>query len=310
MTELPARPPSAVAIGDIQGCLDGLLALVDAIDRREAAAVAAAGADAAASPASPASLPSSASSAGEPARLWLVGDLVNRGPRSLATLRWAIANEHRITTVLGNHDLHLLAVAAGIRPMHRADTLAEILAAPDAAELIDWVRRRPLAHLENGHLMVHAGVLPQWDAQRTLELGAEVQEVLSGPRWMDFVRVMYGNEPALWDDALAGADRLRVIVNALTRLRFCTPDGTMDFRAKQGAESPPAGHLPWFDVPGRASADVTVVFGHWSTLGLVMRPNLLALDTGCVWGGALTAVRLSDRAVAQVRCAAAMRPGD
>jgi bis(5'-nucleosyl)-tetraphosphatase (symmetrical) len=295
------------AIGDVQGCLDALLALIDGIDRRAAP-------DATAATAAPragtGAVRPANGLAGEAARLWLVGDLVNRGPRSLATLRWAIANERRITTVLGNHDLHLLAVAAGIRPMHRSDTLAEILAAPDAAELIDWVRRRPLAHLENGHLMVHAGVLPQWSAQRTLEVGAEVQQVLSGPRWMDFVRVMYGNEPARWDEGLSGADRLRVIVNALTRLRFCTPDGTMDFRAKQGADSPPPGHLPWFDVPGRASDDVTVVFGHWSTLGLVMRPNLLALDTGCVWGGALTAVRLGDRGIAQVRCAAAMRPGD
>jgi len=274
----------AFAIGDVQGCLDGLLSLVDRIDRRE--------------------------TSGTPARLWLVGDLVNRGPQSLATLRWAIANEHRITAVLGNHDLHLLAVAAGIRPLHRSDTLAEILAAPDVAELLDWVRRRPLAHLENGHLMVHAGVLPQWSAQRTLELAAEVQQVLAGPRWTDFLRVMYGNEPARWDDRLSGADRLRVIVNSLTRLRFCTPQGTMDFKAKQGADSPPAGHLPWFDVPGRASTDVTVVFGHWSTLGLVMRPNLLALDTGCVWGGALTAVRLADRSIAQVRCGQAVRPGD
>jgi len=290
----------AVAIGDVQGCLDCLLALVEEIDRRAAPA--------------PAAVPDPRGArpmeavAGGPARLWLVGDLVNRGPRSLATLRWAIANEQRITTVLGNHDLHLLAVAAGIRPAHPSDTLAEILAAPDAADLLDWLRRRPLAHLEGGHLMVHAGVLPQWSAERTLELAAEVQQVLAGPRWIDFLRTMYGNEPARWEDRLVGADRLRVVVNALTRLRFCTPDGTMDFRAKQGAGSPPAGHLPWFEVPGRASADVTVVFGHWSTLGLVVRPNLLALDTGCVWGGALTAVRLGDRSVAQVRCGQATRP--
>jgi bis(5'-nucleosyl)-tetraphosphatase (symmetrical) len=242
-------------------------------------------------------------------RLWLVGDLVNRGPDSLGTLRWAIANEHRVTVVLGNHDLHLLAVAAGIRPMHRTDTLAEILAAPDAAELIDWVRRRPLAHLEADHLLVHAGVLPQWSARRTVELAAEVQQVLSGPRWIDFLRVMYGNEPSRWDDALGGADRLRVIVNALTRLRFCTADGTMEFRTKDSAAAAPPGHLPWFEVPDRASRDVTVVFGHWSTLGLVNRPALLGLDTGCVWGGALTAVRLGDRAITQIRCAAQQRPG-
>ena len=271
---------ATVAIGDVQGCFDCLRSLVAKVDADHGA---------------PGRMP----------RLWLVGDLVNRGPKSLATLRWAIANEDRITVVLGNHDLHLLAAAAGIRPLHRSDTLDAILAAPDAAALIDWVRRRPLAHYEHGHLMVHAGVLPQWSAQRTLELAAEVQEVLAGPRWIDFLRVMYGNEPARWSDSLAGADRLRVIVNALTRLRFCTPDGTMEFKAKQGPDTPPAGHLPWFDAPGRASADTTVVFGHWSALGLLMRPNLIALDTGCVWGGALTAVDLGERSVTSVRCAQA-----
>ncbi len=263
-----------VAIGDVQGCFGGLRALVESIDAR-----------------------------GEHlAPLWFVGDLVNRGPQSLATLRWAIANEHRLTAVLGNHDLHLLAAAAGIRPLHRSDTLDEILAAPDAADLIDWVRRRPLAHLEGGHLLVHAGVLPPWSAQRAVELASEVELVLRGPRWIDFLRVMYGNAPARWSDSLVGADRLRVIVNALTRLRFCTPDGTMEFNAKQGADAPPPGHLPWFDAPSRASVDATVVFGHWSALGLLMRPNLIALDTGCVWGGALTAVHLADRSVTTVRC--------
>lgn len=270
-----------VAIGDVQGCCDCLEALVARID----------------------------AAAGRPARLWIAGDLVNRGPKSLETLRWAMANEARLLTVLGNHDLHLLAVAAGIRPAHRSDTLQEILDAPDASDLIDWLRRRPLAHLENGHLMVHAGVLPQWSGERTLELAAEVQEALAGPRWIDFLRTMYGNEPARWSDDLRGADRLRVIVNALTRLRFCTPDGTMDFHAKEGAGAAPPGHLPWFDVPGRASAGLTLVFGHWSMLGLVLRPDLVALDTGCVWGGALTGVRLGDREVFQLACPQAQKPG-
>ena len=268
----------AVAIGDVQGCLDALVRLVASIDAQRAQG----------SPPSP---------------LWLVGDLVNRGPRSLATLRWAIENEHRITMVLGNHDLHLLAVAAGIRPEHRSDTLGEILAAPDAADLIDWVRRRPLAHLQDGHLLVHAGVLPQWSAERAVELAAEVQHELASPRWVDFLRTMYGNEPAHWDERLRGADRLRMIVNALTRLRFCTPDGTMDFTVKAGVDAAPAGHVPWFEVPARASADTTIVFGHWSHLGLIDRPKLIALDTGCVWGGALTAMRLADRAVFSTRCA-------
>ena len=290
---------TTIAIGDIQGCYDCLRALLHRID------------DSAVEEACDGCNPPRGD-AGVPVprpRLWLVGDLVNRGPKSLETLRWAMANEDRVLTVLGNHDLHLLAVAAGIRPLHRSDTLDEILAAPDRDQLIDWVRRRPLAHLERGTLLVHAGVLPQWSAQRAVELGAEVQQVLSGPHWTDFLRQMYGNLPARWDDRLEGADRLRVIVNALTRLRFCTPDGTMDFTAKDGADRPPTGHLPWFEVPGRASAGSTIVFGHWSTLGLVNERNLLALDTGCVWGGTLTGVRLGDRAVFQVGCPQAQAPG-
>lgn len=265
------------AIGDLQGCLDSLLALE-------------------------ARLPAKA-------RLWLTGDLVNRGPRSLDSLRWAMAQGDRVVTVLGNHDLHLLAVAAGIRKAHRSDTLADILAAPDRDALIDWVRSRPLAHFEAGWLMVHAGVLPQWTVQRTLALAAEVQAVLAGPRWMDFLREMYGNEPSRWSDTLTGHDRLRVIVNALTRLRFCTVDGQMEFLTKEGAGGAPPGHHPWFEVPGRATAGSPIVFGHWSTLGLLNRPDLLAIDTGCVWGGALTAVRLSDRAVIAQDCPQALAPG-
>lgn len=273
---------STVAIGDVQGCFDCLEALVAQIDAAHPDA---------------------------PPRLWLTGDLVNRGPKSLETLRWAMANAHRVVTVLGNHDLHLLAVAAGVRPAHRSDTLEALLAAPDAPALLDWLRRQPLAHLEHGHLMVHAGLLPGWSGAQALALAAEVQQVLSGPRWVRFLRTMYGNEPARWDHGLRGADRLRVIVNALTRLRFCSADGTMDFHTKEGAGSAPPGYLPWFDVPGRASADLTVVFGHWSMLGLVNRPDVLALDTGCVWGGQLTGVRLGDRRVFQLGCPQAQVPG-
>ncbi len=300
----PARavpsPRNVLAIGDVQGCFDCLQRLLARID----ASVAEAGCDGCLPPRADAPRAGTAAP-----RLWLAGDLVNRGPASLEVLRWAMAHEDRVLTVLGNHDLHLLAVAAGIRPLHRSDTLGEILAAPDRDRLIDWLRRRPLAHLEGDTLLVHAGVLPQWSARRAVELGAEVQRALSGPDWTGFLRNMYGNQPARWHDRLEGADRLRVIVNALTRLRFCTPDGTMDFTAKEGAGRPPAGHLPWFQVPGRASAGSTIVFGHWSTLGLVNEPRLLALDTGCVWGGDLTGVRLDDRAVFQVRCPQAQAPG-
>jgi bis(5'-nucleosyl)-tetraphosphatase (symmetrical) len=278
----PGASRPVFAIGDVQGCLDCLLALVARID---------------------------AESPGEVPRLWLCGDLVNRGPRSLETLRWAMRNSHRLVTVLGNHDLHLLAVAAGIRPAHASDTLREILEAPDRDLLIDWLRRRPLAHFEDGMLMVHAGVLPPWSAARAVSLAGEVADVLGGPDWKDFLRVMYGNQPDRWDDALEGPDRLRVVVNALTRLRFCTPDGRMEFATKEGAGGAPAGHLPWFEVPGRASADTPVIFGHWSTLGLVNRPALIGLDTGCVWGGRLTAMRLADRHVIDIGCPQARAPG-
>lgn len=296
--------PHLFAVGDIQGCLPSLLELVANIDHIKSGDPERGGRDSARTDNTRTS-----TDGADAAPLWLVGDLVNRGPDSLGVLRWAIANQHRLNVVLGNHDLHLLAVAAGVRPAHRADTLDDILAAPDAAELIDWVRTRPLAHYEDGHLMVHAGVLPQWDAQLTLELAGEVQQALAGPRWIDFLRVMYGNEPARWDSSLAGANRLRLIVNALTRLRFCTPDGQMEFKAKLGPHQPPPGYLPWFEVPERASRDVTVVFGHWSTLGLMLRPNLIALDTGCVWGGSLTAIRLADRRCLQLACPQAQPPG-
>ena len=242
-------------------------------------------------------------------RLIFAGDLINRGPQSLQTLRTVMQMGERAQSVLGNHDLHLLAVACGIRPAHRDDTLDEILNAPDRDALIDWLRHRPLAIHEQGHLIVHAGVLPQWDLQQALALAGEVQAMLRSDQWMDFLRHMYGNQPDRWSDDLAGHDRLRCIINAFTRLRFCQADGTMDFAVKEGAAAAPEGLMPWFEMPGRRTEDVTVVFGHWSTLGLVMRPNLIALDTGCVWGGKLSAVRLEDRALFQVPCPQARRPG-
>ena len=248
--------------------------------------------------------------------LHLLGDLVNRGPDSLAVLRRLMAYGDAAHCLLGNHDLHLLAIAHGVRPPHRLDTLGAILGAADRAALLDWLRRQRLARLErfSGEdiLMVHAGVLPGWDAAQTLALAAEVQTVLQGPGLNDFLHRMYGNEPAVWDESLRDIDRLRVIVNALTRLRFCTAEGRMEFDTKEGADAAPDGYLPWFDVPGRQTADVTVAFGHWSTLGWQEHPKLLALDTGCVWGGALSAVRLcADGAheLIQVPCSAAQQPG-
>ncbi|EON17255.1 diadenosine tetraphosphatase [Cupriavidus sp. GA3-3] len=238
--------------------------------------------------------------------LRLVGDLVNRGPASLQTLRAIRAMGSRTETVLGNHDIHLLAVAAGVRKKGKSDTLDDILTAPDCADLLTWLRHRPLALLENNFLLVHAGVLPQWTATQVIDLAREVEDQLQGPNWQDFLADIFGNASDRWHDGLRGIDRHRVVVNALTRLRYCTVDGVMDFKTKEGLGKAPDGFMPWFDVPGRRTGDVTVVCGHWSTLGLVMRPNLMALDTGCVWGGKLTAARLAqdpaERTVVQVDC--------
>lgn len=269
-----------VAIGDVQGCHDCFSALVTEIDRRF-----------------------------DRPHLWLCGDLVNRGPKSLEMLRWARAHSTRLTCVLGNHDLHLLAVLAQARAPGRQDTLQPIIDAPDRDELIEWLRWQPLAHHEAGHLLVHAGVLPQWSAATACALAEEVQTALRGERWQEFLKAMYGDEPRRWRDSLQGIERLRVIVNALTRLRFCTAEGKMEFQTKEGAGAAPAGYQPWFEFEHRASRDSTVVFGHWSTLGYLDRPGLLGLDTGCVWGGALTAVRLADRERLQVACPQAVRPG-
>jgi len=241
------------------------------------------------------------------ARILFVGDLINRGPESLTALRrmkaLSEASGGRVEALLGNHDLHLLAVAAGVQQASRSDTLDEILAAPDRDELLAWLRRRPLAMFVDAHLLVHAGVPPQWSAEQTMRLAAEVEEVLRGDGWIDFLARMYGNQPDRWDDSLEGIDRLRCIVNALTRMRLCCPDGRMDFLHKESDKGPEGSNLlPWFDVPGRRTADVTVVFGHWSALGLVLRPNLVGLDSGCVWGGKLTAVCLDDRTLLQVDC--------
>lgn len=268
------------AIGDLQGCAAQLERLLEHID---------------------------AISPG--ARLVFVGDLVNRGPASLRTLRLLAGMGERVRTVLGNHDLHLLAASHGVRAPSRSDTIADILAAPDRDALLDWLRRQPLALMADDHLVVHAGVLPQWTTAQVLALSAEVEAQLQGDDWPAFLHTMYGNAPAHWDESLAGADRLRCIVNALTRLRFCSADGTMEFATKEGPGQPPAGFMPWFDVPGRRTAGVPVVFGHWSTLGLVQRTDLIGLDSGCVWGGKLSAMRLRDRHLVQVDCPQHQAPG-
>ncbi|KWE82254.1 bis(5'-nucleosyl)-tetraphosphatase (symmetrical) [Burkholderia ubonensis] len=277
-------PPPPIAIGDIQGCHSAFLSLTEKL---------------AAPPDTP---------------FWIAGDVVNRGPASLAALRELVDLGPRATVVLGNHDLHLLAVSAGIRTERPGDTIGEILDAPDAEALLEWVRHLPFAHFEHGMLLVHAGVLPQWDVTLALELADELQRALRAPDWRDTLSHLYGNDPNQWHPNLKKRDRMRVAFNAFTRIRFCTPDGAMEFRTSGGPASAPLGYLPWFDVPGRRTEDVTVVFGHWAALGLMLRDNVIALDSGCVWGNQLSAVRLTadpaGRTVTQVQCEACRTPGE
>ncbi|MBD9393194.1 symmetrical bis(5'-nucleosyl)-tetraphosphatase [Acidovorax sp. ACV01] len=249
--------------------------------------------------------------------VYLLGDLVNRGPDSAAVLRRCMRHGDTIRCLLGNHDLHLLAAAHGARKPSRRDTLGTVLEAPDRDALLGWVRQQTLAraHTHAGQtlLMVHAGVLPAWSAADTLAYADEVHAVLRSPGLPDFLQAMYGNTPDHWSDDLTGVDRLRVIVNALTRLRFCSADGVMDFESTESASAAPPGLLPWFDVPGRSTAGTLMAFGHWSTLGWLNRSDLLGLDTGCVWGGCLSAVRfgatLAERELLQVHCEQAQAPG-
>ena len=269
-------------VGDLQGCCDPLERLLQTLDF-------------------------------SPSRdhLYLLGDLVNRGPDSLGVLRRLRGLEGSATCLLGNHDLHLLAVAHGVRKPHRSDTLDGILSAPDRDDWLHWLRHQRLAAHAHGWLMVHAGVLPQWDAAQTVALAAEVEAMLRSPSLGEFLTQMYGNVPERWDDGLTGVARWRCIVNSLTRLRFCSADGTMEFATKEGAGGAPEGYMPWFEVPGRRTEGTPIAFGHWSTLGLIDRDDLLALDTGCLWGGHLTAARIDGptREIVQVPCPQAQKPG-
>lgn len=243
-------------------------------------------------------------------RLHVLGDLVNRGPDSAAVLERLQAFGDSAGCLLGNHDLHLLAVATGVRRAHRNDTLGSLLEEPARSRWVEWLRTRPLAAAAEGWLLVHAGVVPQWDAAQTLALAAKVQALLAGPDLRAFLEVMYGNEPAQWREDLEGAERWRFVINTLTRIRFCDAEGRLDLATKDGADAAPAGFMPWFEVPGRRTAATPIAFGHWSTLGLRHTPLLLALDTGCVWGGALSAARIDGgrREIVQVRCPQAQAP--
>ncbi|MEO7741878.1 MAG: symmetrical bis(5'-nucleosyl)-tetraphosphatase [Usitatibacter sp.] len=261
------------AVGDLQGCYEPLLRLVDSLGF-------------------------------DPARdrLWFVGDLVNRGPDSLACLRFVKGLGNAAVAVLGNHDLHLLCVAHGVEKQRKRDTLEPVLEAPDRDELLEWLRRRPLMHREDAHALVHAGLLPDWTVEHALALAGEVEVRLRADDFVGFLERMYGDEPRRWDESLAGVERLRVIVNAMTRLRVCETDGAMALSFKGEPDDAPGELVAWFDMPGRKSRDHTIVCGHWSALGLKLRPDLLSLDSGCVWGRSLSAVRLGDRRAYAASC--------
>lgn len=267
------------AIGDLQGCYAPLRALLATIGF-------------------------------DPARdrLWFAGDLVNRGPQSLECLRFVRSLGDAAVAVLGNHDLHLLCVAEGVEKKRPRDTLGELLAAPDRDELLAWLRARPLFHVEGSHALVHAGLLPEWGVDKARRLAAEVEYALQGPRYRELLARMYGDRPDRWDDALEGFDRLRVTINAMTRLRMLDGSGAMALKFKGEPGEASGDLLPWYRAPGRASATHTIVCGHWSALGLHLGDGIVSLDSGCVWGRALTAVRLEDRAVFSVPCPGVARP--
>jgi bis(5'-nucleosyl)-tetraphosphatase (symmetrical) len=266
------------AIGDVQGCYDELKKLLVEVGFRR-------GRD----------------------KLWFVGDLVNRGPKSLEVLRFVASLGDAAVTVLGNHDLHLLAQYEGLEKLKEKDTFQDVLDAPDARELVDWLRTRPMMHAEGGYAMVHAGILPVWSVEEAIELGGEIQAALKARNYRDFLQRMYGNAPEEWRDDLKGWDRLRLIVNAMTRMRFCSRDGRMELKAK--GKTPPRGYLPWYETRPEEEK-TTIVFGHWSQLGLKMRDRQAGLDSGCVWGGKLTALRLEDRKLFQVGCKGYQEPGE
>lgn len=263
---------STYAIGDIQGCYHAFQALLSKIEFDP-----------------------------KSDQLWLVGDLVNRGSGSLEVLRWCYAHRDSLKVVLGNHDLHALVVANGIVRAHKSDTLDALLVAEDCAVLLNWLRHQPLIYQEDNFLMVHAGILPQWTAAEAVGYAAEVAAALQGSAYLEFLTSMYGNLPNRWSESLTGADRLRVLTNAMTRLRVCSEQGEMDFSFNGALKDLPDGLMPWFEVPARATKEVQVVFGHWSALGLLQRKNIYALDSGCLWGGQLTAMNIHTKAITQVQ---------
>jgi bis(5'-nucleosyl)-tetraphosphatase (symmetrical) len=257
---------SIYAIGDIQGCFDELLRLLDVISFNE-----------------------------HTDQLWFAGDLVNRGPKSLETLRFIKSLGDSAVTVLGNHDLHLLAASCAPKIAHKKDSLLPILEAPDRDELIDWLRHRPLFHFNEDFCLIHAGLPPQWDFKKTQKMALLAEQALRGPKYQTFLKQMYGNKPNIWSPSLKGVEKLRFIINCFTRMRYCDINGRLDFVNSGPLGSQPKSLMPWFEVPKRKSADMRIIFGHWSALGYYEGPNCYAIDTGCLWGGQLTALRLGEQ---------------
>jgi bis(5'-nucleosyl)-tetraphosphatase (symmetrical) len=272
---------SIYAIGDIQGCHDELLRLLDTINFNESSD-----------------------------QLWFAGDLVNRGPKSLETLRFVKALGDAAVTVLGNHDLHLLAAASSPEQAGKHDTLAPVLNAPDRDELLDWLRHRPLFHYNDDFCLVHAGLPPQWDFNKTRKMALFAERALRGPDYQRLLTHMYGNKPDIWSPTLTGMAKLRFIINCFTRMRYCDAYGRLDFINSGPLGSQPEKLMPWFQVPKRKNANLRIIFGHWSTLGYYEGFNCYAIDTGCLWGGQLTALKLGEQVQRfSIDCPGARKPG-
>lgn len=271
---------SIYAIGDIQGCYDDLLRLLDALQFNERSD-----------------------------QIWFAGDLVNRGPKSLETLRFVRSLGSSAVTVLGNHDLHLLATACSIRSERKTDSLSEILDAPDRDELLDWLRHRPLFHYNDDFYLVHAGLPPQWDFDTTREMAALAENALQDSNYADFLKDMYGNKPNLWSPQLKGVERLRFIINCFTRMRYCDDSGKLDFIHNGPPGTQSKNLKPWFEIANRKNADLRIVFGHWSSLGYYRGNNCYCIDTGCLWGGALTALHLGENVFrVSIDCEGVLKP--
>jgi bis(5'-nucleosyl)-tetraphosphatase (symmetrical) len=256
---------SIYAIGDIQGCFDELLRLLDTLSFNE-----------------------------HSDQLWFAGDLVNRGPKSLETLRFVKSLGDAAITVLGNHDLHLLAASCAPKIAHKKDTLLQVLEAADGDELIAWLRHRPLFHFNDDFCLVHAGVPPQWNFDKTQKMALLAEQALRGPNYQMFLKQMYGNKPNIWSSNLKGTERLRFIINCFTRMRYCDADGRLDFIHSGPPGTQPKNLVPWFAAPKRKNSDMRIIFGHWSALGYYEGSNCYAIDTGCLWGGQLTAIKLDE----------------